>query len=76
MNLAQITFLLGWVNIIGIVLVFFSCRCLMGPKIFSWLQRIPGYLAFYKTHCYWWWLFFASVLGHVILAFMAFGNPF
>jgi hypothetical protein len=34
------------------------------------------YKKFYQTHCKWWYLFFASVALHAILALQLFGNPF
>lgn len=73
---AKLVFVLGWVNLLGIVLVFFSCRCLAGPKLFSWLVQFNWYKAFYRTHCWWWYLFFASVAVHALVALTLYGNPF
>ena len=74
--LAKIVYLLGWLNLAAIVLVFFSCRCLTGPKLFTWLVRFEWYKKFYRTHCWWWYLFFASVAGHALVALSLYGNPF
>nr|MBI4156539.1 hypothetical protein [Candidatus Woesearchaeota archaeon] len=72
----RITFLLGITNLIGLFLVFFSCRCLIGHKIANKLYQKEWYRKFYNNHCYYWWFFFASVLLHTIFAFLVFGNPF
>jgi len=72
----KLIFLLGIINILSIVLVFFSCRCLMGKRLGNWLQKYPKYLKFYQKHCYFWWLFVISVFFHTLLAFLIFGSPF
>jgi len=72
----QIIYLLGVTNIIGILLVFFSCRCLAGRRITNRLMQHGSYRKFYKNHCYYWWIFFGSVLLHTIIAFLVFGFPF
>ena len=73
--IAKATYLLGYANIIGLLLVLFSCRCIMGinPKK---LAASKFYLVFYKYHSYYWWFFIISVALHAILAITAFGNPF
>ena len=73
--IAKATYLLGYANIIGLLLVLFSCRCIIGinPKA---LTKTKFYLAFYKYHSYYWWFFIISVALHAILAITAFGNPF
>lgn len=73
---ARLTYVLGVVNLVGLGLVFFSCRCLMGPRLAGFLTKFSWYRRFYKTHCWWWYLFFASVALHSILAVVVFGNPF
>lgn len=71
----RLVFILGITNLVGLALVFFTCRCLMGPKLAQTMLKIPGYQKFYRTHCRWWWLFFASVAGHSILAIWIYGIP-
>ncbi|MDP7623277.1 MAG: hypothetical protein QF436_04155 [Candidatus Woesearchaeota archaeon] len=73
--IAKATYLLGYANIIGLLLVLFSCRCIMdiNPKASS---KSKFYLVFYKYHSYYWWFFIISVALHAILAITAFGNPF
>jgi len=72
----QIMFLLGIVNILSMLAVFFSCRCLVGHKFVQAMMQKNWYRKFYSWHCMFWWIFFASVLAHTLLAFSVFGWPF
>lgn len=72
----KLVYLLGIINIVGIVLIFFSCRCLVQPKIFQKLLTYSWYRWFYKQHCWLWRIFFVSVILHSTIALMLFGNPF
>ncbi len=72
----KILFLAGITNILFLLLTFFSCRCLMGPKITRWLAQQKWFRKFYGWHCFMWWGFFISVIIHTILAFYLFGSPF
>jgi len=72
---ARITYILGWANIIGLLLVLFSCRCILGLKPDS-LSKSKIYMKFYRYHCYYWWFFIVSVAIHAIVAITVFGNPF
>lgn len=73
---AQVIFLLGILNVLSMLAVFFSCRCLAGQKFVQAMMQKNWYRKFYSLHCYYWWLFFASVLAHTLLAFNVFGWPF
>ena len=72
---AKLTFVLGITNILGLVLVLFSCRCILGWNP-QFLQNKKWFMAFYRLHCWYWRIFLLSVLLHVVLAFLSFGNPF
>ena len=73
----KIVFILGITNILSILLVFLSCRCLIGIKFVNKMwQKYNWYKKFYSKHCYFWWIFIISVLLHAIFAFIIFGNPF
>lgn len=74
--LAKLVYVLGITNLVGLALVFFSCRCMMGPRLAQLMLKIPGYQKFYQTHCFWWYVFFISVFLHVVLAVLVYGNPF
>lgn len=72
----RLIFILGIVNLVTGALILFSCRCLPTSKIGkSWMQN-DTYKRFYKYHCYLWWVFFPSVIIHIIFAIGAFGIPF
>ncbi len=71
---AKFVYILGWLNIIGLILVLFSCRCALG-KLVS-LSKSKLYMKFYRYHCYYWYFFIISVVIHAIFAITAFGNPF
>jgi hypothetical protein len=71
---ALIAFILGWCNLLGLLLVLLSCRCILkiNPQM---LARSKLYTTFYKYHCYYWWFFIASVVFHATLAIYSYGIP-
>ncbi|KXA90175.1 hypothetical protein AKJ40_01940 [candidate division MSBL1 archaeon SCGC-AAA259M10] len=73
---ARISYVLGIVNLVSMSLVVLSCRCMMGVGFVNRMQEYAWYRRFYRAHCYYWWIFFLSVLFHAVLAVTAFGNPF
>lgn len=74
MVLAKLVYVLGIVNLTGLALVLFTCRCTLGR--FSKLWNIKWYQKFYNLHCYYWWIFLISVFLHATLALIVYGNPF
>ncbi|MBT3394257.1 MAG: hypothetical protein HN411_04015 [Waddliaceae bacterium] len=72
---AKAAYILGWVNIFSLIVILFSCRCILGLRIEK-LSKSKLYMRFYRYHCYYWWVFIISVALHAILAITAFGNPF
>ena len=71
---ARIVFILGITNIIGLALVFISCRCILGWRPQA-LQNSKLFMAIYRRHCWYWRFFLLSVLAHTVFAFLASGNP-
>ncbi len=71
----RLVFVFGVINIIALLLIFFSCRCMVGIKFIQKMQRYRWYNRFYRWHCYYWWLLFISVILHSIIAFLLLGNP-
>jgi len=67
MDTDKIVLILGITNIVFGLLVLFSCRCMMGTFIKKFFDY-NWYKKFYKYHCYYWWIFFASVFMHALLA--------
>lgn len=72
----RITLLFGVINIITLLLVFFSCRCLVGSKFIKGMWDHKWYQKYYRSHCYYWWIFMTSVILHTVFAIITFGNPF
>jgi len=72
----RILFILGIVNLVAGLLIFFSCRCLPGSRIGKGLMKHPWYQKFFKLHCYIWWIFWLSVVAHAVLAMIYIGWPF
>jgi hypothetical protein len=72
----RIIFVLGITNILFLVLVFFSCRCLGGARLLGRLFKHKRFLKFYSKHCWFWWGFYISVIIHTVVAFLIFPIPF
>lgn len=72
----KLTFIFGIINIISLLLVFFSCRCLVGINFVKKMSKYKWYSKFYGIHCYYWWVLFISVFIHSLLAFYTFGSNF
>ncbi|MFB6216814.1 MAG: hypothetical protein ABEJ72_07590 [Candidatus Aenigmatarchaeota archaeon] len=70
---ARLTSFLGLTNILGVVLIILSCRCIAGGRIYARLKDYELYMKFYKRHCYYWYFFIGSVLLHTAFAFVAYG---
>ncbi|MBI4186620.1 MAG: hypothetical protein HY530_03825 [Chloroflexi bacterium] len=67
---------LGLVNLVMGLTIFFSCRCMPGSKLGTMLMKYRTYQRFYKLHCYFWRVFWSSVMVHGTLAIIFFGLPF
>ncbi len=67
---------LGLLNLLGLSLVFFSCRCMGGMRLTSRLFKRTWFQRFYKYHCYYWVLLWFSVVAHLTIAFLVVGFPF
>ena len=73
----QVFFVLGIVNLVFGVLVFFSCRCIpMSAFVGRRLMKYSVYQRFYKWHCYLWPILWLSVIAHAVIATKFLGNPF
>ena len=71
----RLIIVLGILNLITGVLIFFSCRCLSGSRLGNKLMKYQVYKRFYKYHCYVWKVFWPSVMIHAMLAVIFFGWP-
>jgi hypothetical protein len=72
----RVLFILGIVNLVTGLLIFFSCRCLPGSRLGKGLMKYKWYQRFFKLHCYIWWVFWISVVVHAIFAIVYVGWPF
>jgi hypothetical protein len=72
----RVLFILGIVNLVTGLLIFFSCRCLPGSRLGKGLMKYKWYQQFFKHHCYIWWAFWTSVVVHAIFAMIYVGWPF
>jgi hypothetical protein len=72
----RVLFILGIVNMVTGLVLFFTCRCLPGSKIGKSLMTLHWYRGFFRFHCYIWWIFWVSVVAHAILAMRYIGWPF
>ena len=71
----RILFILGIVNLVTGLLIFFSCRCLPVSRIGKGLMKYKWYQRYFKWHCYIWWIFWISVVAHAIIAIIYIGWP-
>ncbi len=72
----KVVFAAGITNIVFLLLVLLSCRCMGITPIINRFMGNKNFQRFYSKHCYYWWLFIASVLVHTFMALYLFGNPF
>jgi hypothetical protein len=70
-----VVFILGIINLVTGVLIFFSCRCLPGSGIGKRLMKYKWYQKYFKWHCYIWWIFWISVAVHAIIGLVYIGWP-
>jgi hypothetical protein len=73
---AKLIFILGIINLVAVVLIFCSCRCVSGNRIAGRLMKYSAYQRFFSYHCYIWWVLWPSVVVHAVLAIAFFGVPF
>jgi hypothetical protein len=74
----RVAIILGLITLLLALASFISCRSCL-----SWLNRFgvknllnqKGYLAFYKFHSIFWWLFGVSLVSHVFMAVGHTGLP-
>lgn len=71
----RLIIVLGIINLVTGVLIFFSCRCISGLKLGNWLMKNQVYKRFYRYHCHLWKVFWPSVMIHAILVVVFLGWP-
>ena len=58
------------INLITVLLVFFTCRFIPGLNLTGPLMRLKWYKPLYKYHVYIWWLLVPSVVIHAVIAIL------
>jgi cytochrome b561 len=73
---SQIIFVLGIINLLTGLTLVSSCRWFPLARITSKIAKNQTYKSFFKYHSYIWWIFWTSVIIHVIFAVGQLGIPF
>jgi len=63
--LLRTLFVTAIINIMTILLILFSCRCINTWKLTSRLAKYRWLKRFFKWHCYVWYIFLPSVSLHL-----------
>ncbi len=66
--------LLGFSNLLLLLMTWLSCRCRRG--LIKNMKPGSFYEKFFNNHCIFWKLFVISVAIHFVIAMMTFGIPF
>lgn len=73
--IAKLIFALGILNLVALIFLFVTCRCLPMSKVGKHLMTNPLYKKLYKYHCYLWYVLGVSVIIHAALAIIFYGFP-
>ena len=73
---SRLILILGIVNFVTGFLLLFTCRVIPAFKPTRGLMQHAFYKSFYRYHVYLWWIFWVSVIVHVIFAINFLGWPF
>ena len=71
----KLIYILGITNIISILLVLFTCRCVPAWKLTRRLMAYKWYQRFFKYHYYLWLILGISVIAHMVFAISLMGFP-
>lgn len=72
----RLVFILGLVNLLTLLALFFSCRCMGWLGLYSRMSRFRAYKTLYGFHCYYWIVLGLSVAAHLGIAISVLGIPF
>ncbi len=76
----RVLFILGMLNGVLMLLVYFTCRCTPGARLVTritgGLMKYPFYRRIYGYHCYLWPALWLSVAVHAVFAVGTIGFPF
>lgn len=74
--MSRIVFVTAMINIVFVLLVLFSCRCINMWKISSGLRHYGWFKKFFSWHCYAWYVLLPSIIVHAVFAIRLLGVPF
>ncbi len=69
----RVLMLTGVLNLILLLMILLSCRCIMVPKAIERVTRSRRFHRFYGMHCYLWPVLIISTIVHLALAVSLFG---
>lgn len=72
----RLVFVLGLVNLLTLLALLLSCRCMGVLGLYSRMSRWGPYRRLYRYHCYYWVILGVSVIAHLVIAIYALGVPF
>ena len=73
---SRLILILGFVNLVTGFLLLFTCRVIPAFKPTRGLMQHALYKSFYRYHVYLWWIFWISVIVHMVFAMNYLGWPF
>lgn len=73
---ARLVFILGITNLLIVLSIFVSCRCILGSAAGARLMKMGWYAGLCRHHCHLWYLLGVSITLHIIVAASLLGFPF
>ncbi len=71
----RLVFILGLVNLLSLLALFFSCRCMAGTGLYYKMSGFRTYTRFYRYHCYYSIILGLSITAHLGIAVSVLGIP-
>jgi hypothetical protein len=72
----KIIFVTAMINLISVLLVLTSCRCMNMWKLTSGLNKHAWFKRYFRWHCYIWYVLIPSIIIHAVFALKVMGIPF
>jgi Ni/Fe-hydrogenase subunit HybB-like protein len=73
----KIIFISAILNVLLLIMLTLSCRCIpVLSRAGNKLMSHKPFQNFYKLHCYFWLVFWISVIVHMVFAIALVGFPF
>jgi hypothetical protein len=66
----NVIFTTSIINVVGFLLLLFTCRFVPGSKLTRPLMRSEWFKRLYRYHSYIWWVFVPSVTVHAIFGIL------